>query len=172
MKKSYLILTSIFFIFIFTIFYLSLGKNKTYNTEDIVGNKIDEIDLELFNDSGLFNTKEITNYNYIALNFWASWCAPCRKEHNVLMQLSKIKNLKIIGVNFKDNHNNANSFLEEMGNPFYISTKDTDGKKSINFGVYGIPETMIISKDMVILKKYIGPLDLKDFKEIERIVKK
>ena len=143
MKKSYLILTSIFFIFIFTIFYLSLGKNKTYNTEDIVGNKIDEIDLELFNDSGLFNTKEITNYNYIALNFWASWCAPCRKEHNVLMQLSKIKNLKIIGVNFKDNHNNANSFLEEMGNPFYISTKDTDGKKSINFGVYGIPETMI-----------------------------
>ena len=172
MKKSYLILTSIFFIFIFTIFYLSLGKNKTYNTEDIVGNKIDEIDLELFNDSGLFNTKEITNYNYIALNFWASWCAPCRKEHNVLMQLSKIKNLKIIGVNFKDNHNNANSFLEEMGNPFYISTKDTDGKKSINFGVYGIPETMIISKDMIILKKYIGPLDLKDFKEIERIVKK
>ena len=78
----------------------------------------------------------------------------------------------MIGVNFKDNPIKAKEFLEEMGNPFSILTKDPDGKKSIDFGVYGIPETIIVNKDLIILKKYIGPLDQKDVKEIKKIINK
>ena len=106
------------------------------------------------------------------LNFWASWCAPCRKEHKNLIKLSKSNNLKIIGINFKDNQSKANFFLAEMGNPFFISAKDPTGKKSVNFGVYGIPETILVDKNLNILKKYIGPLDTKDVNEIKKIIKK
>ena len=59
-----------------------------------------------------------------------------------------------------------------MGNPFSILAKDSDGKKSIDFGVYGIPETILLNKDLIILKKYIGPLDLKDVNEIRKIINK
>ena len=158
-------------IFFFTTLYFSLKNDKIYKTESIIGKKISEVELTLFND-GIFNTKEISNYKYTLINFWASWCAPCRKEHKNLMKLSKIKNLKIVGINFRDNSTNAKEFLKEMGNPFFILTKDPKGKKSVNFGVYGIPETILVNQDLVILKKYIGPLNIKDVNEIKKIIRK
>ena len=118
MKKIHLIATFAFLIFIFTTLYLSLNNRKIYNTEDIIGQKIDTVELTLFDNSKTFNTKEISNYKFTLFNFWASWCAPCRKEHKNLIKLSKNKNLKIIGVNFKDNKNQAKEFLQEMGDPF------------------------------------------------------
>ena len=172
MKKTHFILISIFFIFIFFVFYLSLNNEQIYDTEDLVGKKITEVELDLFEENGTFNTKEISNYEFTLLNFWASWCAPCRKEHKNLIRLSKNKNLKIIGVNFKDNEDNARQFLKEMGNPFDILTKDFKGKKAVNFGVYGIPETILVNQKLIILKKYIGPLNLKDVNEITKIINK
>ena len=171
MKKKYLIATYFFLIFFFTTLYFSLKNDKIYKTESIIGKKISEVELTLFND-GIFNTKEISNYKYTLINFWASWCAPCRKEHKNLMKLSKIKNLKIVGINFRDNSTNAKEFLKEMGNPFFILTKDPKGKKSVDFGVYGIPETILVNQDLVILKKYIGPLNIKDVNEIKKIIRK
>ena len=134
----------------------------------LIGKKLTNIELEFFNKSGKFNTQNISNNEFTLINFWASWCGPCRKEHKYLMKLNENKNLKIIGVNFKDNKDNARKFLKELGNPFFILTKDTNGKKSIEFGVYGIPETILVNKDLTILKKYIGPIDSKDLKEIKK----
>jgi len=172
MKKINLILISIFFIFIFAVFYLSLQNEQIYDTEDLVGKKISEVELDLFGNDKTFNTKEISNYKFTLLNFWASWCGPCRKEHKNLIRLSKNKNLKIIGVNFKDEEINARQFLQEMGNPFYILTKDSKGKKSVDFGVYGIPETILVNQELTILKKYIGPLSSKDVNEIGKLIEK
>ena len=171
MRKPYLIIIYFFLIFIFTTFYFSLDNKKIYDTESIIGKKINEVELTLFNNDK-FNINKISNYKYTLINFWASWCAPCRKEHKNLVRLSKIQNLKIVGVNFKDSQIKAKEFLEKMGNPFFILTKDPEGKKSIDFGVYGIPETILVNQDLIILKKYIGPLDLKDVNEIKKIINK
>ena len=88
------------------------------------------------------------------------------------MELSVNSKLEIIGVNFKDEKKNAIKFLSEMGNPFSILTTDFDGKKSVNFGIYGIPETILINEDLKILKKYVGPIDSKDVREIKKIINK
>ena len=106
------------------------------------------------------------------VNFWASWCGPCRDEHPYLLQLNNIKNLNLLGVNFKDNKDNALNFLNEYGNPYDVLAKDESGKQSVNFGIFGIPESILLNKNLVILKKFIGPISENDFRYIKDIVQK
>ena len=170
-KINYIII-SILFSFLFIILYSSLDNERVYNTKDLIGKKISQVEINLFQSNETINTKEFINNEFTILNFWASWCAPCRKEHPNLVRLSKIKNIKLVGVNFKDNVENAKSFLKENGNPFDILAEDKNGKNSVNFGVYGIPETILIDSELKILKKYIGPLNIKEVNEIRKLVKK
>ena len=172
MRKINYIIISILFSFLFIILYSSLDNERVYNTKDLIGKKISQVEIHLFQSNETINTKEFINNEFTILNFWASWCAPCRKEHPNLVRLSKIKNIKLVGVNFKDNVENAKSFLKENGNPFDILAEDKNGKNSVNFGVYGIPETILIDSELKILKKYIGPLNIKEVNEIRKLVKK
>ena len=172
MRKINYIIISILFSFLFIILYSSLDNERVYNTKDLFGKKISQVEINLFQSNETINTKEFINNEFTILNFWASWCAPCRKEHPNLVRLSKIKNIKLVGVNFKDNVENAKNFLKENGNPFDILAEDKNGKNSVNFGVYGIPETILIDSELKILKKYIGPLNIKEVNEIRKLVKK
>ena len=170
MQKIIKILISISIIFILVIFYLSLYKTSNYDTENLVGNKLNKIKLQSFKKNNYFTNDNIKENNYTLINFWASWCAPCRVEHPFLMQLSKEKNLKILGVNFKDKKNNAVNFLKNLGNPYHYLAKDVQGKQSVNFGIYGIPESILIDKEFIVIKKFVGPLNLNDFNEIKKII--
>ena len=172
MRKINYIIISIFFSFLFIILYSSLDNERIYNTKDLIGKKISQVEINLFQSNETINTEEFINNEFTILNFWASWCAPCRKEHPNLVRLSKIKNIKLVGVNIKDNVESAKTFLKENGNPFDILAEDKNGKNSVNFGVYGIPETILIDSELKILKKYIGPLNIKDVNEIRKLVKK
>mgnify|MGYP001183069113 FL=1 len=78
------------------------------------------------------------------LNVWSSWCAPCRYEHEFLINLNKEKNLKIIGLNYKDNIENAKNYLKELSNPYDILILDKNGLIAIEWGAYGVPETFLI----------------------------
>ena len=172
MRKVIFSLSLVLVLFIIVIFSLGLKTKKIYDTKDLIGKKISILDLKLLNYDKTFNTADLKKNNFTLINFWASWCAPCRKEHKHLISLSKTKNLKIFGINFKDEKSKANKFLKDLGNPFYLIASDTNGKTSVSFGIYGIPETILVNKDLVIIKKYIGPIDEKDVKKIQKIVNK
>ena len=158
-------------VFIIGVFYVSLNTNSNYDTKDLIGQKLTNFQLSHINNQNLFTEKELKKNNFTLINFWASWCAPCKKEHKHLISLKK-KNIKILGINFKDKTSNANEFIKKLGNPYYLIASDQEGKTSVSFGVYGIPETILVNKDLIIVKKYIGPLDENDVNKILEIVNK
>ncbi len=170
MRKIIKSITVLFFVFFLGVLYLSLNRSSDYNTEYLIGNKIEKIKLENLNDDKFFKTEDLKKNNYTLTNFWASWCAPCRIEHPLLMELSKNKNLQILGVNFKDKKNNALKFLKDLGDPYDYLANDYNGKQSVNFGIYGIPESILINNDLTIIKKFIGPLSKQDLKDIKKII--
>ena len=141
-----------------------------YNTEKLVGKKISNFSIELLENEKYVSEKIISKSKFSLINFWASWCSPCRLEHEKLMRLSNTNKINMIGINFKDDKTNAINYLKDFGNPFNYSLKDMDGKQSVEFGIYGIPETLIIDKNFIIVKKFIGPLDEKDYNEILKII--
>jgi cytochrome c biogenesis protein CcmG, thiol:disulfide interchange protein DsbE len=91
------------------------------------------------------------------VNFWASWCAPCRVEHAQLMTLES-EGLTILGVNYKDNPAKALAFLDELGNPYAAIGADSTGRMALNWGVYGMPETFVIDGEGKILLRFPGPV--------------
>ena len=159
------------FIFILLVFYNSLNRETNYSTDYLIGNKLAKINLKGFDDNKIYTSEDFKKSRYTLINFWASWCAPCRIEHPYLMQLSKEKNLKILGVNFKDKKINALKFLNDLGNPYYYLTKDSNGKQSVTFGIYGIPESILINSELIVIKKFIGPLNEQDLNDIKETIK-
>ncbi|WP_337184146.1 DsbE family thiol:disulfide interchange protein [Shinella sp.] len=99
------------------------------------------------------------------VNFWASWCVPCRQEHPVILALSKDPRITVVGVNYKDGSENALRFLGELGNPFSAIGLDPVGKMAIDWGVYGIPESYLVGPDGTILYKRVGPFDDKSLND-------
>lgn len=91
------------------------------------------------------------------VNFWATWCPPCRAEHPVLLELAK-KGVRIGGVNIRDKDDNAVSWLQDLGNPFIGVATDPNMRGAINWGVSAPPETFIVAGDGTILFRFAGPL--------------
>ena len=170
MQKIIKSIIVLLFIFVLLVFYNSLYRETNYSTDYLVGNKLAKINLKSFDDNKIYTSEDFKKNRYTLINFWASWCAPCRVEHPYLMQLSKEKNLKILGVNFKDKKINASKFLNELGNPYYYMAKDTKGKQSVNFGIYGIPESILINNETIVLKKFVGPLNDQNLNDIKEII--
>jgi cytochrome c biogenesis protein CcmG, thiol:disulfide interchange protein DsbE len=92
------------------------------------------------------------------VNVWASWCVPCRDEAPLLTELGKDDRLQIVGINYKDSPDNARRFLGRYGNPFGIVGVDGNGRASIEWGVYGVPETFIVGRQGTIVYKMVGPV--------------
>ena len=92
------------------------------------------------------------------VNVWASWCVPCHDEVPFLEKLSKDKRIQLVGINYKDAPDNARRFLNRYGNPFTATGRDDAGRTSIDWGVYGVPETFLVGRDGRIAFKLVGPI--------------
>jgi len=123
--------------------------------------------LPTFSSISLYNNEESLlsdnlKGNYTLINFFASWCTPCRAEHHLFFKIKKeIPELYILGFSHKDDLNDSKKYLEEEGNPYSFVGIDRDGKIAFDFGVFGLPETFIINKDGEIIYKHTGPLTKK-----------
>ena len=162
---------TLFFLVIFIIFYKGLQDTNIYTPELKINNEIPSFSAELFYSNKIISSSEIFDPNkYYLLNIWSSWCVPCREEHYILMTLAQQKNLKVIGINYKDNKEKAKNFLQELGNPYEKIIFDRNGINAIEWGAYGVPESFLIYNGKII-KKYIGPLKKKSIIEILALIK-
>ena len=170
MQKIIKIIILFIFLFVIGIFYISLTRDTNYNTSILINKHTPEFKIISFDGSNYFTRDDIKKNNYTLINFWASWCAPCKVEHPILMKLSQTKNLVILGINFKDKELQAKTFLSELGNPYDLLAKDKNGKHSVKFGIYGIPESILINKELLIIQKFVGPLSVDDYNNIIKII--
>ena len=100
------------------------------------------------------------------VNVWASWCVPCHDEAPLLMQLARDSRLRLVGINYKDDPDNARRFLGHYGNPFAAAGADESGRAGIEWGVYGVPETFVIGRDAHIVYKLVGPITPDNFDSV------
>ena len=161
----------IFFGIIFFLFYKGLEDSKIYTPEVNTKNEI-----PVFNTKDFFSGEKVKSSNifeldkFYLLNIWSSWCVPCRQEHPFLINLNLDNEIKIIGMNYKDNLKNAKNFLKELGNPYKEIFIDLDGTLAIEWGAYGVPESFLIYNNEVI-KKFVGPLNQQLVEEINLLTK-
>lgn len=107
-------------------------------------------DLELFDDATLRDGQ------VRLVNYWASWCAPCRAEHPLLEELAQ--EVPVLGVNYRDQPDRALDFLDELGNPFAASGADASGRMALDWGLYGVPETYVVAGDGTVMLRFAGPI--------------
>ena len=132
--------------------------------------------VPIFEGDELFNNEKFTSMNefgkeIVLVNFFASWCKPCRDEHIFIENFSDKDGIRVIGINYKDNSNRAIEWINEVGNPYSNIIIDKKGKLAIDWGVYGIPETFVINSNGIIKNRHVGPITKKVYKKINLIIK-
>ena len=161
MKKIYSSLPLVFF-FILAIFFfrqLILKEDPSELPSVLIDKSLPIIKLEKLAEYKLFNRENLLLLKEPSLiNVWSSWCAPCKIEHEFLLAMSAEYNIKIFGINYKDDKKDAINVLKSSGNPFYAIGRDEDGVQSINLGVYGVPETFVIDANGNIRYRHVGPI--------------
>ena len=157
---------SILFLFLFAVFFKGLNNSNIYTPIFQKNINLPEfVAQDFFSDEEIKSKDLFLNNQFYLINIWASWCLPCKVEHEFLLKFKDESEIKLIGINYKDKKKNATKFLRELKNPFDKIIVDNDGTISINLGAYGVPETFLI-KNNKIIKKIIGPINNKNYLEI------
>ena len=171
-NKFNLFIITIFLSFCFFILYKGLNFSNTYTPQITDKKNIPVFKAKDFSSNIYLESKKIFEEDiFYIVNIWASWCVPCRIEHPLLMRLSENQSVKLIGLNYRDDLDNAKNFINEFGNPYSQIIIDNDGTLSVEFGAFGVPETFLIDKNKKIVKKIIGPINKEIIEEINFITK-
>ena len=165
MKKKILIFPFIAFLFVLLVFFylLVIERDPSELPSVLIDKKVPIFETEYLLNKKKFISKNEFDSEITLVNFFATWCGPCREEHVYLQRLSDEKGLKIIGVNYKDNPNKAIKWLEELGNPYSDVIVDSKGHIGIDWGVYGIPETFIVDSKGIIKYRLVGSITKKNY---------
>jgi len=142
-----------------------LSLDPRYIPSPLIGKALPDFSLaSVTRPDKVISPKDLFGRVYL-LNVWASWCVACRQEHPLLMELQRNKLVTIVGLNYKDNQENARGFLRNLSNPYEMSFADISGRVGIDLGVYGVPETFVIDKQGIIRYKHVGPINEKALAE-------
>ncbi|MCY4206874.1 MAG: DsbE family thiol:disulfide interchange protein [Roseovarius sp.] len=153
-----MILPPAIFILVAILFYAGMMRTDPNSLPSvIIGSQAPKVQVEKLGRKSVFDDSDLRKAGVKLVNFWASWCAPCRAEHPLLETL-KNDGAVIYGVNYKDETGNALSFLRELGDPYASIGADINGRMGIDWGVYGIPETFIIDGEGDVVLRFAGPI--------------
>jgi cytochrome c biogenesis protein CcmG, thiol:disulfide interchange protein DsbE len=147
---------------LFAVLALLLGVGLRLNPREVpspfIGKPAPDFVLpQLADPARAFAPAELKGKAWV-LNVWASWCAPCRDEHPLLVELAREHQVTLVGLNHKDDRRNAMEWLRKLGDPYRTTVVDADGRVSIDYGVYGVPETFVIDREGIVRLKHVGPL--------------
>lgn len=156
--KLALFLPLLLFITIAAILALNLDEPNREIPSALIGQKApNQVNPTLLSQQA-FSSQQMLGKPWL-LNVWASWCLSCQQEHKYLLQLASKIDTHIIGLNYKDKPEHAQTWLNKRGNPYSRIIKDTAGEQGIDWGIYAVPETFLIDAEGIIRYKHIGPLD-------------
>jgi cytochrome c biogenesis protein CcmG/thiol:disulfide interchange protein DsbE len=160
-KRLFFLVPVVIFIGLAWLLYIGLFQGPpSLLPSPLVGKPAPDISLPALDaQAQKFDRAELGQGHPIIVNFWASWCVPCRLEHATLEALAARKGITLYGVDYKDKPEDARAFLTELGNPFGKINEDREGRVSIDWGVTGVPETFVIDGKGVIRVHYAGPLN-------------
>jgi cytochrome c biogenesis protein CcmG, thiol:disulfide interchange protein DsbE len=136
-----------------------LGRDVAKVPSPFVGKALPAFNAPVLGQPGVEQGPQALKGEVWLLNVWASWCAPCREEHPLLVNYAKGAGaVKLVGLNYKDATPAATQWLAQLGNPYAMSLVDNTGRIGIELGVYGVPETFVIDKTGTVRLKHVGPL--------------
>jgi cytochrome c biogenesis protein CcmG/thiol:disulfide interchange protein DsbE len=141
------------------VFALNMNRDPALIPSVLINKPAPQFNLAAVDGTGVpgFDTASLQG-DVTVVNVFASWCIPCRQEHPMLAALKEVSGVRIFGINQRDQAANASEFLRELGNPYDRIGADTDNRVSIDWGVYGVPETFVVNAKGIITFKHVGPL--------------
>lgn len=147
----------VIFVGLAAMMFFGLGReNPNELPSQMIGRSAPDLTVQQLGDLPLFEIDDLTDTGIKIVNFWASWCAPCRVEHPNIQQLADM-GIPVYGVNYKDKPDQALQFLESLGNP-YAAIGTDEGRTGLDWGLYGVPETFVIDTEGKVLMRHAGPI--------------
>lgn len=150
------------FVLIAGFLYAGLSRDPRYVPSPLIGKPAPEFNLPTLADPAVsFSPAQMEGKVWL-FNIWATWCAACRVEHPLLVQLARSGQVDIVGLNYKDEDPSARQWLTDLGDPYIVTAVDKEGRIGIDWGFYGAPETFVIDKKGIVRHKHIGPVSPND----------
>ena len=173
MKKKILLLPlGLFLLILLTFAYLLvIDRNPQAIPSNLINKKIPNFEANsLFKEEKFIFSQELKP-EIVLINFFATWCKPCRDEHSYIKKFSEQKKIRVIGINYKDDPEKTIKWLNDLGNPYSDVLLDKKGQIAIDWGVYGIPETFVVNSNGIIKYRQTGPITKKIYRKINSLIK-
>ena len=173
MRKQLLIIPFVLFLLVLiTFFYLLLiERNPSVISSNLLNKNVPKFQSESLLKNQNFISSEEFGKEIVLVNFFATWCKPCRDEHEYIKRFSDEKKVRVIGINYKDDKKKTVKWLKTLGNPYSDIPLDGKGIIAIDWGVYGIPETFVVNSKGIIKYRHVGPITKKMYKKINLLIK-
>ena len=173
MRKQLLIIPFVLFLLVLIIFFylLMIERNPSVISSNLLNKNVPKFQSESLLKNQNFVSSEEFGKEIVLVNFFATWCKPCRDEHEYIKRFSDEKKVRVIGINYKDDRKKTIKWLKTLGNPYSDIPLDGKGIIAIDWGVYGIPETFVVNSKGIIKYRHVGPITKKIYKKINLLIR-